>query len=499
MFTVVSIMNVFFAKRRWPLPVTVASYAAYFASGAVLFLTLQTPILNVASSIIFLILITMNYESPMWKRFAAAFGVFAIMTAVEGLFTAIHALYLGDMMAQTAIAEVGGVFDFLIMGSLVFVVGLLVRRFKNISKNAISTPLFWVTSITVPVGSLVLFFLLPQYLPLVWAIVGVAVVALINALTFLIHDALSASYEAKMQAQIQTSERMQIMLDSSPLACAIINEDLAVVEVNQRTALLFQIDDPMEFAKNRRVFSPEFQTDGRDSYEKSVELHKLAFERGYLNFEWMHQTKDGEAIPCEVTIKRVTLQDDKHMVIRYIHDLREIKTLVDMKDHLENLAFTDSLTGLYNRRYFMQAAEEAFDKCENENQSFSIIMMDIDFFKQVNDSYGHVVGDEVLSIFGKRMSGVLSQDTVAARYGGEEFIILLTNMDKESVLNVADRVHKSISSEPFVVNGMSLPITASVGVATKTDEQKNLLSVIDAADMAVYKSKTGGRNLIIAG
>ena len=490
------IMGTFFSKRRWSLPVTIASYAIYYTSGVVLFLTIQMPILNMVSSIVFLFLISMNYVSPIYKRFVATFGTFAIMLAVEGAFMVVRdAIGVeGDMFAQVDGIEALTVGDFLIMSVLVLVFSLIMRRFKKLRKNTVKSPLFWVASIIVPVGSIVLVIGITLHFPMVSGIINTIIVFVINVLIFIIHDAMSGAYEAQMKLQAQTSERMKVMLDSSPLACAIVNRDFKILEVNKQTARLFEIQDTSDFLNNPLLFSPERQADGSLSLQKSQELVKTAFRRGHVACEWLHITADGKAIPCELTLERVELEGEE-VVIRYIHDLREVAALVAAKEQLENLAFTDWLTGFYNRRYFMNVAEKTFADCEK----VSVIMMDIDFFKNINDTHGHAIGDEVIRIFGKRIDGVLGEGTVSARYGGEEFIVLLPNADKKAAEAVARRIHQNIVSTPFVIGDVTLPVTASLGVCTKSVDAKTITHLIDLADMAVYDSKTGGRNKVTIG
>ena len=305
-----------------------------------------------------------------------------------------------------------------------------------------------------------------------------------------------------------TRERMQYMLDSSPLACFLIDEHFNITEVNHEFYNLFGLsnksghmqlaDEVTAFFKHKEL-SPKYQPDGRLSSEKGLEKYNLALEKGSTNFEWMHQTLTKEPLPCEVTLVRVT-QGDKHMVIAYVMDLRAFKhaaSMMDKLEHLEKLAYTDPLTGASNRRYFMEIAERELNDCISRHRPFSVVMIDVDKFKEINDNYGHGVGDEVLKILISRTSSALRQQTVVARYGGEEFIVLLPNVDTAKAKEIALRMKEAVGASPFHIGSAALPVTISLGVGSKNDDTKSLPDIINNADKALYAAKASGRNAVI--
>jgi len=297
-------------------------------------------------------------------------------------------------------------------------------------------------------------------------------------------------------AESSVRQRLQLMLDSSPMACTIYDEQLNILEANREIANLFGINDKREFMNNFYIFSPEYQPDGRLSKEKMYEIIKTAFDLGKMNFGWMHQTLDGKPIPCEKTLELVEL-DGAKLMISYTRDLREINHALSMVEHLKKLAYIDPLTGAHNRRYFMDEAEVALKESIAANLPFSLIMADIDFFKAVNDTYGHDVGDEILQILVKRMQHVLREMPVA-RYGGEEFVVLLPNVNSNSAQEIAWRIQKNIVGSKFKVsNGVEIAITASFGVASKTDVNVSLLDILKSSDQALYQAKASGRNRVV--
>jgi len=292
-------------------------------------------------------------------------------------------------------------------------------------------------------------------------------------------------------------QRLQAMLNSSPLACTIFDERINVVEVNDVAVELFEMKDANEYIENFFALSPKYQPDGRRSREKMYEKMHLCFNRGRAHFEWMHQTMDGETqIPCEVALVCLTL-DAKNLIIAYLRDLREINTAIDMVKQLEKAAYTDPLTGARNRRYFLEEAERELQSCVEDSKSFSAIMVDVDHFKKINDTYGHPVGDEVLKILVARMNHSVKADTMVARYGGEEFVITLPEVDEDSALRTAERIRQSVEASKFAIEEHEIKVTISLGIASKSDNNSTLSDIISNADKALYLAKRSGRNCAV--
>jgi diguanylate cyclase (GGDEF)-like protein len=164
---------------------------------------------------------------------------------------------------------------------------------------------------------------------------------------------------------------------------------------------------------------------------------------------------------------------------------------------VEVMAMTDAGTGLLNRRHFMELLDKEFARCKRFDTPLACLMLDIDHFKEVNDTYGHLIGDAVLLEIGQAIKGRLRQIDMAARYGGEEFVILLPETPPAEAVKPADRLLRSIEDRRF--NGMDAgqSITASVGISGLPDPMINApQDLIRCADYALYKAKHGGRNRI---
>ncbi|SFE77266.1 PAS domain S-box-containing protein/diguanylate cyclase (GGDEF) domain-containing protein [Paenibacillus catalpae] len=165
--------------------------------------------------------------------------------------------------------------------------------------------------------------------------------------------------------------------------------------------------------------------------------------------------------------------------------------LLDLNEKLETLASTDPLTGLRNRRYFQEQLQKYMELFEQSGEIFSLCIIDIDRFKAINDTYGHPVGDLVLTRLAQLLQEQSYGDTVVARFGGEEFVILLPGLNQEQVLAAAERYRSATETTPLG----DLRITISIGAATCSPEDTEL-SLLQQADQALYISKHNGRNRV---
>lgn len=173
-----------------------------------------------------------------------------------------------------------------------------------------------------------------------------------------------------------------------------------------------------------------------------------------------------------------------------------IHQFFEMKEKLDEIAHTDSLTQVQNRRSFFEVSEQLLRLFQRTGETFSVLMFDIDSFKNVNDTYGHVIGDEVLQHLAFNVKSLLRESDVFARYGGEEFIVLLPKTDISRSLEIAEKVRLAIENNPFSDGRLILPITVSIGAAEYNNE-KRIQDLIKKADAALYQAKDEGRNRVI--
>ena len=167
----------------------------------------------------------------------------------------------------------------------------------------------------------------------------------------------------------------------------------------------------------------------------------------------------------------------------------------------EHLVMKDELTGIFNRRYLLQRLHEEIKLAQSKEASFSVVMVDLDKFKKINDSYGHSVGDQVLKYFVTKLKQNLRETDVICRCGGDEFIILLPEASRKSAVSIIQRIKKTIEKEPFPLIGENaeIPLSFSAGVASYPGDGSSADQLLLAADTVMYQAKQSGGNQVLTG
>jgi diguanylate cyclase (GGDEF)-like protein len=176
----------------------------------------------------------------------------------------------------------------------------------------------------------------------------------------------------------------------------------------------------------------------------------------------------------------------------------DISAFVRAAEQLRELAGVDELTKLPNRRQFLKSLETEFARVQRYDRPLSVLMIDADDFKLINDRHGHFAGDEVLQALAVRLRVIVRQIDLLGRLGGEEFAVALMETDMPAALETAERLRREIAAEPFQVAAGEIEVTVSVGVATRRGKDDNAAQLLSLADKAMYLAKTGGRNRVIA-
>ena len=228
--------------------------------------------------------------------------------------------------------------------------------------------------------------------------------------------------------------------------------------------------------------------------DREVKSRIEALEVGADAYLWL--PLDNRHLPAEFLIQSRWLQAQIQTGLRQVQNYRE---LTHTNDVLSAIALSDPLTELNNRRAFEWELPRQIQNARNRNAPLSIMMLDVDLFKRINDTYGHLVGDRALQLFSARLRHNLRFYDTAFRYGGEEFVVILSDTDREETVTIANRLCQLIGEQPFAINdGLDLNVTVSAGIALlkPTDDPKGT-SLLQRADNRLLQAKAQGRNRVI--
>ncbi len=193
-----------------------------------------------------------------------------------------------------------------------------------------------------------------------------------------------------------------------------------------------------------------------------------------------HPLEDGD---------KIQISRDTILEFNYLDETRQLSE----KKRYE-MGVIDPVTGSYNKRYFIGRMKEEFSFAQRTKRELTIILFDIDHFKNLNDNYGHLAGDFVLQKLGALVARTIRTHDIFSRYGGEEFIILMRDTDIQNAVNLAERIRRAVEKNEFIYENKRLPVTISSGVAALSADMKKDGELIASADRFLYEAKGGGRN-----
>jgi len=217
------------------------------------------------------------------------------------------------------------------------------------------------------------------------------------------------------------------------------------------------------------------------------------YQNPHLDDHCEIELKDGRILDRHSTVLR---NSEGHYLGR-VWFFRDITPQKQTEAKLMELATQDPLTGVANRRYFFERAHQEFTRSKRQSIPLSIVEMDIDYFKQINDQYGHPAGDEVLKSLCAVSQPLLREVDTFARLGGEEFAVLLPDTDMKGATRLAERLLQSIAATNLSFEGSQFKCTISVGVATLKLEDASIDDCLLRADRAMYNAKRNGRNRVV--
>lgn len=283
-------------------------------------------------------------------------------------------------------------------------------------------------------------------------------------------------------------------LDAVEYGIVLLDKDLRATFINRTYCRMLALkpppaDSPYSFAdlvEHARRNGAEYLGDGasQDNAEARIALIRAG---GHPPTEL--RFADGRILKTQC----VALPDGSRMLT-----FADISELVNAAEKLRVLATTDDLTQLPNRRHFLATLEEEFGRAYRTDSTLSVVMVDADHFKTINDRHGHFGGDEVLRALADRCRDVVRRPDILGRVGGEEFAAALVASDLPDALTTAERLRRQVSAEPFEVGGEKVRMTVSVGVAARRARHTTSGELLRMADRALYTAKASGRNRVTA-
>ena len=302
--------------------------------------------------------------------------------------------------------------------------------------------------------------------------------------------AVEITAQKRTQKALRDSEtRYKTLFDSATDAILLISDD-RFIDFNPHAATLFGCSEGDFHRSHVTDFLPDNQPGGRNSISNLVRHTQLAESDIPQSFEWQFRRKDGTIFDSEVSLN-VTQLDEESVILAIVRDITQRK-LAEAK--LIQQANFDNLTGLPNRILAMDRLNESIKRARRNNTFVSILFIDVDHFKSVNDTLGHSVGDELIIEVARRLKACVREGDTAARFGGDEFIIILNDMQAIfKAEKVAEKILATMSA-PFYLAEQEFFLGASIGVSGYPADGEEAQVLLRNADAAMYKAKEAGRN-----
>ncbi|MBK8615650.1 MAG: diguanylate cyclase [Anaerolineales bacterium] len=289
------------------------------------------------------------------------------------------------------------------------------------------------------------------------------------------------------QALRESEEQYRLLFDLESDAIFIIrNEDGQILEANKAAISLYG------YTRGELLSSKNTDLSAEPESTKSATTMHLPSDQVIAIPLRYHRKKDGTIFPVEITARFVTWEGQSV----HIAAMRDITERKQIEEELVKLSITDPLTEVSNRRYFYIQAEQIFNRIQHPSDALAILMLDIDHFKQVNDTHGHGAGDAILHQLANRLKQNLRPTDILARYGGEEFVILLPRTPNSESALIAERLWRAMEEDSFKIGNKTIQVTISIGVANLDQDTQDIDALMRHADQALYQAKQAGRNQI---
>lgn len=287
----------------------------------------------------------------------------------------------------------------------------------------------------------------------------------------------------------QTREELELIFHASPDAVLLTSrEDGCLVEVNDGFTTLS--------GYSRQEALGKYMLDDLRFWKSSADrqrmLDELDRKGACKNLEFEFRRKDGSELTAILSARLIVVRGKDH-ILGVIHDVTERKMF---ETRLQKQASTDVLTGAANRRFFMEAASFEVQQAHHLERALSVALIDLDHFKQVNDTFGHKEGDRVLAGFTQLCLQNIREGDILARFGGDEFALMLPNSGAEKAVAIAERIRQALAISDLTRENAPYTVTISVGIAEIRGKADTLDEILGRADQALYRMKESGRNRV---
>jgi len=303
---------------------------------------------------------------------------------------------------------------------------------------------------------------------------------LVHRVRYMLRASQNVNRLAESQARL---EMLKVAVDSLPIGITFSDVNGIIVYSNPAEARIhgYEVDELV--GKEARKFST-------NSRSRPVATEKLK-EFGVWNRESVNVRKNGEEFPAQLT--SISVRDSEARYLGIITTCEDISDRKTAEEKIRQLAYYDTLTGLPNREMFLERLHLTLVQAHRDRDKVNLVFLDLDNFKDVNDTQGHAVGDKLLRSVADRLSACMRESDVLARLGGDEFVVVCPAVkNQESVAVVVQRI-QAIFNDPFEIEGRQIYSSASIGIAVYPDDSQDASSLFRCADTAMYQAKNEGR------
>jgi diguanylate cyclase (GGDEF)-like protein/PAS domain S-box-containing protein len=293
---------------------------------------------------------------------------------------------------------------------------------------------------------------------------------------------------ARYRADLEAESALRSVFEAAPVPLVMARPDGVIELLNPRARDVIGV--PADVAPGS-VHASRFYAREEDRQALLAEVRANGIVDGR---EIMMRTWNGEERWCLVSVRVAAFGGAGHVIMGFT----QISAQKELEARLRDAATHDALTQLHNRRHFFEAAGRELERARRYGRPLALALIDADRFKEKNDRYGHVVGDELLVALAGVVAGGVRQSDVVARYGGEEIVVLFPETDLEAASAVTERIRRTLAESPIPTSAGPVVMTCSAGVVVWKGEE-TVERLVDRADRALYGAKSAGRNRVSRG